>query len=135
MDKQVLEDYIKSKAQKKGCTVYKVEWQGRLWYFIFGKTECVKEVHKQYCCSICGRSFNTRTNRNRHTRTVDCANKRINENKFKCNICGKELSSRSNRDRHKRTVHKPKWTTGVEINSKRWIGATETGTRGQYISL
>ena len=34
---------------------------------------------RQYYCSICGKGFTTRTSRNRHTRTVDCGNKTINQ--------------------------------------------------------
>ena len=113
INKQDLEDYIKSPVKKRGCTVDQVDRQKAHWYFIFHKAECMKEIEeyradRQYYCSICGKGFTTRTSRNRHTRTVDCGNKTINVDKLKCDICDKELSSRSSRDRHKRTVHKPK---------------------------
>ena len=94
--KQDLEDYIKCLAAQRQCTVDQVDRVKAHLELIFHKVKCMREIeqyraaaaaaaekqqhqqhqqHQVYYCSICGKGFNSRTNRNRHTRTVLCANK------------------------------------------------------------
>ena len=122
--KQDLEYYIKCLAAQRQCTVDQVDRVKAHLELIFHKAKCMREIeqyrvaaaaaaavekqqhqqHQVYYCSICCKGFNSRTNRNRHTRTVLCANK----GKYKifiCKVCNKQFAHRCSRDRHQRSVH------------------------------
>ena len=75
-----LEDYIKFIAVNRGCPVESVDRNKAHWNFIMNKTVCMEQVNgyrgeNQYSCSLCGKRFADRRNRNRHRRNVDCIKK------------------------------------------------------------
>ena len=117
-----LEDYIKFITVNRGCPVESVDRNKAHWNFIMNKTVCMEQVNgyrreNQYSCSLCGKRFADRRNRNRHRRNVDCIKKVVKLDKptvvkntdtvYRCKMCDKTFSHRSNRDRHQRTMHKP----------------------------
>ena len=111
INKQDLDDYMKLLSLEKGCPVDYIDRNNAHWEFIFNKEQCLRKVIKyreagDFSCSICGKNFKHRTHRNRHRRTVKCAEKPVLLEGVKCTICNKLFSSRSNRNRHERSAHK-----------------------------
>ena len=77
------------------------------WDLIMNRKACMEAIQsykgdKEYSCSLCGKWFKDRCNRNRHRRQVKCTEKAMRVDMFKCKNCPKEFTTRSNRDRHQK---------------------------------
>ena len=110
--KQDLDEYVKCLAVNRGCPVDSVDRTKAHWHFIMNRKACMEAIQaykgdKEYSCSLCGKRFKDRRNRNRHRRQVKCTHKYMTvEDLFKCTMCPKRFTARSNRDRHHRNQHK-----------------------------
>ena len=109
--KEDLEHYLKCLAVKRGCPVDSLDRSKAHWNLIMNRKACMEEIRaykgdKLYSCSLCGKRFADRCNRNRHCRKVKCTDKVVRVDVFKCKICQKQFSTRTSRDRHGRTMHK-----------------------------
>ena len=105
--KQDLDDYVKCLAVKRGCPVSSVNRTKAHWDLIMNHKACMEAIQsykgdKEYSCSLCGKWFKDRCNRNRHRRQVKCTEKAMRVDMFKCKNCPKQFTTRSNRDRHQR---------------------------------
>ena len=105
--KQDLDDYVKCLAVKRGCPVGSVNRTKAHWDLIMNHKACMEAIQsykgdKEYSCSLCGKWFKDRCNRNRHRRQVKCTEKAMRVDMFKCKNCPKQFTTRSNRDRHQR---------------------------------
>ena len=79
---------MKLLALEKGCPVDNIDRNKAHWECIFNKEQCLNKVIKyreagDFSCSTCGKNFKHRTHRNRHRRTVKCAEKPVN-----CSVAG-----------------------------------------------
>ena len=117
--KQDLEDYIKCLAAQRRCTVDQVDRVKAHWELIFHEAKCMREIeqyraaavekqqhqqHQVYYCSICGKGFNSRTNRT-DIQGQYCVKNKGKYKIFICKVCDKQFAHRSSRDRHQRSVH------------------------------